>query len=70
MGGHEDTGHVDLEHHVRVCLCVVESGGLLLDASGCDQAVQSPLGIADALNDLVQALYVSDVDLAVMKGVA
>jgi hypothetical protein len=41
-----------------------------LDASGCDQAVQSPLGIADALDDLVKALDVSDVDLAVVEGVA
>lgn len=53
LRGHEDSGHVDLEHHVGICLCVVERGGFLLDAGGCDQAVQSPLRIADALDDLV-----------------
>lgn len=67
---HEDSGDVDLEHHVGVCLRVIESGGFLLDAGGGDQAVQSSLGVADALDDLVQALDVSHVDLAVVEGVA
>ena len=70
LGGHEDSGDVDFEHHVGVCLGVVERGSLLLDAGGGDQAVQSPLRIADALDDLVQALYVPHVDLAVVEGVA
>lgn len=70
LRSHEDSGDVDLEHHVGVCLGVVESGGFLLDTGGGNKAVQSPLRVADALDDLVQALDVSHVDLAVVEGVA
>jgi hypothetical protein len=60
------TSNVDLEHHVCVCLSVVESRSLLLDASCCDESVEPSLCITNALDNCVEALHISDVDLAVV----
>jgi hypothetical protein len=64
------TSNVDLEHHVGVRLSVIEGRGFLLNASCCDESIESSLCITDALDNCVKALHVSDVDLAVVESIA
>lgn len=70
LGCHEYTSDIDFEHHVGVCLSVVEGGSLLLDTSGGNETVESALGLADAFDNGIEALHVTDVDLAVVESVA
>ena len=62
----EHTRHIDLKHHVRICLCVLQGRRLLLDARCSDQTVQLALGVANALHRLVESLDISYVDLSVV----
>jgi hypothetical protein len=63
------TCNVNLEHHVCVRLSVIESRSLLLNASCCDESIEPSLCITNALDNCVEALYISDVDLAVVESV-
>jgi hypothetical protein len=64
------TSNIDLEHHVGVRLCVIKSRSLLLDTGCGDQTIESALCVTNALDNRVEALHVSDVDLAVVESVA
>ena len=66
----ELTSNVDLEHHVRICLRIIEGRSFLLNAGCGDEAVQPALRFTNALDHCVQALHVSNIDLAVVKSVA
>lgn len=67
LRSHEDTGHVDLEHGVAVFGRVLQSWGLLLDASGGNQAVHTAFSVGDGLDDTVEQLCVTYVDAAVVQ---
>jgi len=64
------TSNVDLKHHVRIRLCVIESRSLLLDTSCGNQTIESTLCVTNALDNRVEALHIPDVDLAVVESVA
>ena len=64
------TSNIDLEHHVGIRLCVVESRSLLLDTCCGNQAIEPSLCVTNTLDNCVEALHVSDIDLAVVESVA
>lgn len=67
LRSHEDAGDVDFEHGVGVLCGVLERTGFLLNASGGHQPIHPALLVRDALDKLVEARHIADVDLAVVQ---
>jgi len=62
---HEHSRHIDAHHVIAVLRTVLQRRRLLLDPRCGNQAVHAPVLVCDLLHDLVQLLYISDIDASV-----
>lgn len=67
LGGHEDTGDIDLKHQIRILGRVIQSRRLLLNARGCDQPVHPAMFVSNPSYYSVQLVHISHIDLLVVE---
>jgi hypothetical protein len=67
---HETTCHVHTHHSVRILRSVLQSRGLLLNTSGCNQSIESLVVSGNFLNNGVHPLDVSNIKSPIRKRAA